>query len=241
MKIHLILLLAIPFLGSPGPLQGEAEAVRSMRRIVGAQNVLAATGDVDTDADGVGEYGYFGELTGADPLRIYDPALDGPALGVPGVDELDPPLLTPPFGDVVSDLSGHGIVEARGYLFKMFLPGDTKPDGRVPGIAESVSGGASATLLPSPANGAMLWGCYAWPAEAGSTGQRVFFVNQEGVLLYTANRDDRYTGASSVPRFDAAYSNETGGDDMAAPLGITAQITPLGFSANDGNVWKIVP
>jgi len=74
------------------------------------------------------------------------------------------------------------------------------------------------------------------------TGQRAFFMNQEGDLLQFRNASGTYEGhsAEKTPSFDAAYGDGTGGFDMAARLGITAMLAADGEAANDGNVWTVV-
>ncbi|MEM7311295.1 MAG: hypothetical protein AAF682_31805 [Planctomycetota bacterium] len=97
-------------------------------------------------------------------------------------------------------------------------PNTTTGIGKVPGLAESALGGVNPSAFPAPDGGEQLWCCYAWPLVAGTTGQRVFFLNQEGVLLATGNGDGAYDGFLAPPLFDAALSNETGGADLSAPL-----------------------
>ena len=85
-------------------------------------------------------------------------------------------------------------------------------------------------------------------SERHSTGNRVLFINQEGDLLQTLNNEDGtqvalfYDGLTSVPTYDAAFSdmvndpNANALTGMGAALGITAQ----GEAPNDGNVWTVV-
>jgi hypothetical protein len=66
--------------------------------------------------------------------------------------------------------------------------------------------------------------------NAAQTGNRVFFVNQEGDLLQTRNQGAPallYDGINSSPVFDAAY---TGAGDMGSP-------TAIGVAGSDGNIW----
>ena len=51
--------------------------------------------------------------------------------------------------------------------------------------------------------------CYAWPIEVGKTGNRAFFINQEGDLLQMNNRlAAPYDGAAAGPAFDASLALE---------------------------------
>jgi hypothetical protein len=200
---------------------------------------------IDTDDDGVGEYGFFGELMGTAMLRVYDPVTGSPGLGST---RLTPPLLPPDFGTILTDGRIENAVLRNGYLFKMFLPDvPYSPNLLVEGIAEdgpSGIGGASGAILPNPDTGESLWCCYAWPLEDQVTGHRVFFVNQQGRVLQTTN-DGRSPGSGPVydglrdffgiPDFDAAYS-----DAPETPNGLTGMGAPLGNPprrASDGNVW----
>jgi len=163
-----------------------------------------------------------------------------PGAGTPA-DILSPPLLPSPFGRV-----GSSVVRHKGYYFKMYLP-DATTNGDIAGIPEDGGvgvGGSSGGTFPDPNNCEVIWCCYAWPIEPESTGNRCFFINQEGDLLQTLNNEGGtnaqlfYGGFTSVPTYDAAFDS-TGANNltgMGASLGITAQ----GLAANDTNVWTIV-
>jgi len=218
----------------------ERAAIADLRSIATAQAKLAASRAIDTDDDGVGEYGYFGELMGTAPLRIHDPVRDRPGLGG---SPLTPPLLPPDLGDILFDANRESVVTRNGYVFKMFLP-DVRILHDVDGIGEDGprgTGGASGAHLPASDTGEVFWCCYAWPLEDQVTGHRVFFINQQGRILRTANdgRSPRggpvYEGLVSTPDFDAAYSQVPEFPDsltgMGAPLGNPPR------RANDGNRW----
>lgn len=211
--IAIIASIAIPRLMSARLSANESAAVATLRSISSAQAQLQSSSAIDTDSDGGGEYGYFGELSGVVPLRV-DGGGGVPAAGAAG-DELTPSVLSTAFGNV----NPAGEVVRSGYVFQMFLPdGAAAPQG----IAE---GGA----LPDPDNGEILWACYAWPLQAGNTGNRVFFINQEGDLLATANRDtaaNQYEALGGGPAFSAAYTVA----DMSAAIA-------TGAAGVDGNNW----
>jgi len=234
--IAIIASIAIPKLMSARISANENAAVATLRSIASAQSQIESACAVDTDADGGGEFAYFGELAGVAPLRIFDGATLAPAIG--------PDLLTPPnaqtaFGDVIVEAAGNSGGEPAGCHFKMFLP-DTTAAGVTPGLAEAgVAGqGGSGAALPNSDECEILWACYAWPVDAGKTGNRCFFINQEGDLLQFLNQAAVYEGvanAANEPVFDAAYDNTTPGS-MSSRLGITA----MGLVANDGNTWTVV-
>jgi hypothetical protein len=171
-------------------------------------------------------------------MRLYDPPTDGPLRGVVGTDELHPPLLPHAFGALRPAAAGDGVALHGGYLFMVFLP-DATAGGATLAVAELSSGGSDGASLPDSDNCERLWCIFAWPAVHGPESERAFFLNHEGVLLATANRDGGYEGLLQVPAFDAALSDETGGGDMKAPLGITAVLQPLGHAANDGRTWVV--
>jgi len=240
--IAIISAVAVPkFIGAK--ISGnESAAIGTLRLIASAQQQVAAACAIDTDADGGGEFAFFGELAGAVPIRVYDHAAGGPALGN-AVDLLDPNYVLGGFGQVV-DAFGDGVVARQGYFFKMYLPGPQPVfNGSIPGLAEDPTGGAKAADC-TPAGWASdhaesLWSCYAWPIEHRRSGIRAFFINQDGDLAQCDNADATYdglVGATSIPVFDAALSTENGGGDMLDPLGLIG----VGKTANDGLVWKPV-
>ncbi|MEW6073929.1 MAG: prepilin-type N-terminal cleavage/methylation domain-containing protein [Planctomycetota bacterium] len=240
--IAIIASIAIPKLMSARISANENAAIATLRSIASAQAQIESACAIDTDADGGGEFGYFGELASTAFLRIYDAATDAPAIGL---EEIDPPILPTPFGGIEVDANGDGVVERTGYYFKMWLPAAVA-GGAIAGVPEDGTagvGGADAANIPDSDNCEILWCCYAWPVDAGVTGSRTFFINQEGDLLQFLNADETYEdiiNAANIPAFDAAYSDGTGGLDMGARLGITAMISADGEAANDGNTWTVV-
>ena len=196
--IAIISSIAIPRLMSARLSANEAAAISALRSIATSQAQLQSSGAIDTDADGAGEYGYFGELSGVDPVRVS--AAGVPAAGALGTDELVPSILSVQFGNVAAS-----VVVRQGYIFQMWLPAPTA-GGLVGGIAEAATGGSSATF-PDPNNGEIMWCSYAWPVETHKTGNRAFFTSHEGELLQYLNRSaNPYNGAVKMPAFDEAFS-----------------------------------
>lgn len=235
--IAIIASIAIPKLMSARISANENAAVATLRSIASAQAQIQSASAIDTDADGGGEFAYLGELAGTAPLRVFLPA--GAAVGTPNQDELTPAILPTAFGDIIADGNGDGIVERSGYYFKVYLPGAAAVGAAVPGLPESGGAvGGSNAVLPDSDDGEILWCAYAWPVTANKTGNRAFFINQEGDLLQFLNLTQAYTGtaAANVPAFGAAYDSTTLANDMGAGLGITA----MGAVANDGNIWTVV-
>jgi len=132
----------------------EVAAIATLRNIVSAQAQFQAAGLADADQDGCGEYGTFGELSGA--------------VGIRGGKTLGDPVLPTGFRAVEK-----GVVTRSGYHFRIYLcDADGKPVGEEQGTAGVDADKAEA-----------IWCAYAWPVEHGKTGTRTFFVNQFGDVL----------------------------------------------------------
>lgn len=194
----------------------ETSAIATMRAIVTAQMQSVSSGSIDTDSDGRAEFGYFGELSGVAPTRIAGPG--GPAAGTPGVHELAPSPLLSSMGLVTSSVSSHS-----GYFFQVWLP-----DVGGAGIAEDATGGKLAGPFPDPDLSEQCFCAYAWPQRAGATGNKCFFINQDGLILQTLNRGPAaYSGAVGGPAFDAAYS----------VAGSIAGAHAINSAGADGRTW----
>ncbi|MBK7878175.1 MAG: prepilin-type N-terminal cleavage/methylation domain-containing protein [Planctomycetes bacterium] len=202
--IAIIAGVGIPKLLSARTNANEAAAIATLRALSSSQAELQSSGAIDTDADGSGEFGYFGELAGTQPLRVSLGA--APVMGTPGIDELSPSILAAHFGNV----DANGWVTRSGYNFAIYLP--LPPGGGlVAGAAELGGGGANPASLPDPNSGETYWCCYAWPVDVGGTGMRAFFVNDEGEMLQCQNRGATpFDGTVNAPTFDECYN--TAGD-----------------------------
>jgi len=227
--IAIIAAVAIPKLISARVSANENAAIATLRSIAAAQQQLQASSAIDTDADGGGEYGYFGELAGADPVRVYNSG--SPQEGA-AADLLDPTYLPVQFGNVVDSGSG-GAVERQGYYFQMFLPeAGLSP---IAGVAEAAGGGNDAAL-PDPDNSELIWCCYAWPVQNTKTGNRAFFINEQGDVMGTQNRTtaaSTYDAFTTRPAADAAFT-------VSGDIGSDPALAQMGLSAQDGNVWTPV-
>ncbi|QDV07685.1 putative major pilin subunit [Planctomycetes bacterium Poly30] len=230
--IAMIAAVAIPTYVAARSSSNESAAIATLRHIATAQAQLVACSAIDSNANGGGEVGYFGELTGATPIRVFSAM--GPALGGP-LQRLDPDLLGVRFERIVSD-GTDGVAMAGGYYFKMFLP-DASPLPPVNGIGEDPLGGARSGTLPGATNSERLWACYAWPVSHGRTGHRAFFINQDGEVLATQNfpaqAGGSYSGVARVPAADAVFSQPS--DISSRPA--TAR---SGLAAQDQLLWSRV-
>jgi prepilin-type N-terminal cleavage/methylation domain-containing protein len=210
----------------------EAAAISTLRLLSSVQAQVRSMGSIDTDADGSGEYAYFGELAGTAPMRIASPG--GPATGTPGIDELDPSVITDAFGV----LDANGLAARSGYFFQMWLPGPTA--GTTPGLPEAAGGGPGGAGggapgpggFPDSDNAENMWCCYAWPIRADQTGNRAFFVNDEGLIFQFDNRGaSPFSGTALMPDFGEAYNDPA---DMASGVRI-------GIAGGDqGTIWAPV-
>ena len=226
--IAIIASIAIPKLMSARLSANEAAAISTLRSISSAQAQIQSSGAIDTDGDGGGEYAYFAEMAGTALLRIQDPAAPaGPGLVSAAVtDVLNPSVLASAFGNV----DANGRVSRSGYLFSMFLP-DATPvgGGAIPGFAEAAGGGAAAGSVPDANNCEILWACYAWPMDHNGTGNRAFFINQEGDLLQCQNRSATpFDGAILAPTFDEVFTvvgDMSSGLNIGQPSVVTAANT----------------
>jgi type IV pilus assembly protein PilA len=193
--------IAIPKLLAARMSANEAAAIATLRSLSSSQAQVRASNSIDTDSDGAGEYGYFGELAGTVPLRVNSGGgVPGP--GLVNIDELQPPVLAASFGVV----DANGLTARSGYFFRIFLPGPTA-GGLTPGVQENAGGGAQPGNFPHPNNAENLWSCYAWPVNAGESGNRAFYTDHSGSMLQFVNRSATpYDGTVKVPNFDEALT-----------------------------------
>jgi len=217
--IAIIASIAIPNLLSARLNANESAAIATLKNISSAQAQCQASGVIDCNNNGQGEYGFFGELSGADAVRTDE-------AGAVGTATITPPVLSNAFGNV--DTSR---VTRSGYVFQMYLP-DTSANG----VAENATGGATGASIAA-GQAEVLWCCYAWPSSFGNSGKRVFFINQSGDVLASKNTTSTYGapsgGSTLAPTFDAAFDPNSTATGMAA--GVASNI-----AGNDGEIWTVV-
>lgn len=187
--------------------QNEAAAVATLKNISSAQAQCQASGVIDANGNGAGEYGTFAELAGRDVVRG-------------GKAAMAPPVLSTAFSRVEN-----GVVTRSGYCFRLFLPGkDCAP------VPELAKGGADAQAIDAK-QAETVWCAYAWPVEAGTSGQHVFFIDHGGDVLMISNDDGRYSGAAKGPAAGAARA-AGGTDKLNQPRAVNAQ-------GQDGQRWVV--
>lgn len=222
--IAIVSAIAIPQLSAARVTANESSAVATLRSLASAQALVSASGAIDTDFDGRGEYAYLGELSGAVPVRI---GLGGGAVGPGnlGLDELAPACMSAAFANV----SG-GVITKSGYVFQVWIGGPTVA-GAVSAVAEDPTGGKLLAPFTDPQNAETYWCAYAWPVDLGETGRSTYFISNDGqTLTYRNSGVAQYSGVLGGPDFDAAYSVA---DDMTATLA-------LGSVGSDGNTWVVL-
>ncbi len=202
--------IAIPKLMSARVAANESAAIANLLAITSAQAAFVEQREIDEDRDGRGEYGFLGELAGARVLRGQR-------------ERIAPPMLTETFGVLQDDGDGDGVLQRSGYWFQVWLPARSGT-----AVAEPASPAAAVQVHPDAAERA--WCAYAWPVEPGSTGQRVFFINQEGEVLAFDNPGGIFGGLAGAggrqPNFDSALTRP----DLEAA-------TARSRRSADGTVW----
>ncbi len=149
----------------------ESAAIATMGKIHAAQAQFQMSAVIDVDGDGVGEFGYFRELSGKTGLRTDEQ-------GTPG-ELIAEPLLPEEFkGATGADINR---VTISGYEFYIYLP---RENGH--GTENPATGGFTHDHVDTDL-AETTWCAYAVPVEYGGSGSRLFFVNQKGDLT---SKDD---------------------------------------------------
>jgi prepilin-type N-terminal cleavage/methylation domain-containing protein len=193
--IAIIASIAIPNLLSARLSANESAAIATLRNIIASQSQFQTQAVVDTDGDGIGEYGWFTEMAGVVTPRN-------------GTGPLVPPVLSAALGTLQPPTND--FINRSGFFFQMFLP-----DANGLGLAETAFAG------PDPNVCETCWICYAWPADRQTTGNRSFVTNQTGDLLQTNAQVLGYDGTTTRPTYQAALDPVTNpGADMRGTLAV---------------------
>ncbi len=188
----------------------ELAAVATMRNLVAAQYQVLAMGLIDSNGNDCGEFGFFGEMTGATKLR------DKTGLGSV---KMSPPVLSPRF-----KVKGQR-VERMGYVYQIWLPGTNGG-----AVAEAKDGGVDVHEMPDSTMSEVCFVAYAWPVEQGKTGNRVFVIDQSGDVIVSDNVTQKYSGTKKTPTaFSAAAAGvREFGTDLMMPK-----------KRNDDGAWTV--
>jgi len=231
--IAIIASIAIPKLMAARLSANEAAAISTLRSISSAQAQVQSSGAIDGDGDGMGEYGFFGELAGQAPLR--DNSGTGGTAAI-GTAVLTPAVLSSAFATMSTANTTDGVVTRAGYCFQMYLPGATTGTNTAFIAENPTTPGGNGGTLPDSDNAEIMWACYAWPMQFNGTGNRAFFINQEGDLIQCQNRGTTtFEGPGGGPTPGEVFQNTA---DMGSALNIGANSTaPAPVS---GNTWTAV-
>lgn len=187
----------------------ESAAIATLRNVASAQAQVQAMGVIDTDANGLGEYAFFAEMTGA--AKVREAKGKGRAV-------LNPPVLSRLFA------VRSGRVERSGYVYQIWLPGKGGA-----AVSEARGGGVDRTRMPAAKLAERGFVCYAWPAKNGETGSRVFAIDQSGDIVISDNKLQGYSGSSKPPSPYAALA--AGTTKLPGNLKTRA-------ARNDGGNWQ---
>lgn len=214
--------IAIPHFLAAKIYWNDWAANATLRNLVSVQTAFRDGKRVDVDGDGIGEFGTFGEMTGAG-VRLDD---RGGRRGAP----LSPTLLSA----ALSTVDGGGRARKSGYFFRILLPGH----GGIP-VREGTPGAPLSGPLDSE-EAEVRWCAYAWPVQDFGElkgdhrfHHRVSFVDANGGIWQTLNQDRRYFGTEHGPSWDAAMPEDGWGVAWASP---PAEVEE--YRGRDGNVWK---
>jgi prepilin-type N-terminal cleavage/methylation domain-containing protein len=218
--IAVIATIAIPNLLAARLSANESAAIATLRLFISSQTAVQNSRGIDVDRDGVGEYGWLAEMSGA--LAVRD------ALGPHSGPVFSPPILAGSLGEV----DPNGMVQKAGYTYRMSLPAAGGA-----GLGEAANGGSPTGEDPDQTE--LWWTAHAWPTSYANTGRRAFCTNQKGDIVQNKNTGSgthaSYSGLTSVPTFDAAVESGSTGS-IAGEISIANLPAP----AVDGDLWMIV-
>jgi len=217
--IAIIAAIAIPQLLRSRISSNETAALGSLTTLRTVQAQFQQAMCVDQDGNGIGEYGLFQELSGAEIPRG-------------GINPRTP-------GEFISQELGavdvNGIATKAGYNFLIFLPTDA---------GAAVSEGDLGVPLPNvevaadAAHQEVRWCAYAWPVSRLETGNRAFCVNQTGTVYQSDNEEpgQLYSGTLTMPVVEAAFI-AVAGNPPIVNLGGRFPRLGAGEVGADGGTW----
>lgn len=170
---------------------------------------------VDMDQDGMGEYGWLGELAGTEKCRGSRQTMN----------------VSPFVAVALGKKDAKGRSTHLGLVFQMALPA---PDNRwefEPAKLPAKGYPAKPAGYPYADLRETRWLCYAWPAESSLDQRKTYYVSQTGNVWVTDAKVTPYRGAKG-PRVSAAFPKDRNG-----PPG--ADLAPEYVGA-DGNTWSFI-
>jgi len=217
--IAVIASIAIPNLLAARLSANESAAIATLRQFISSQIAVQNSRGIDVDRDGIGEFGWLAEMSGA--LAVRD------AVGPHSGPVFSPPMLAGSLGAI----DPNGMVQKAGYVYRMALPGAGGA-----GLGEAAGGGSPTGEDPDQTE--LCWVAHAWPLAYANSGRRTFCVTQKGEIVQNMNTGSgthaSYSGVTSVPTFDAAVESGSAGT-ITGEISIRNQPAP----AVDGDLWTI--
>jgi prepilin-type N-terminal cleavage/methylation domain-containing protein len=211
--IAIIAAIAIPGLLRARISSNETSAIGSLRTTSTSQNQFQNANVKDRDLDGVGEYGFYVELSGVSDVPV------GSSAG----SKAKPAFVSTVFGSTSS--SSSGLANKSGYNFRMFLPTGTTAGALAEDGVDTPPASAPITTTEVDAVNAQetRWATYAWPTSAGNSGNKAFFVNQSGEVIATSNIPSGtstllYTGSTTTPAASDIYDSADDDGDLTGSL-----------------------
>jgi prepilin-type N-terminal cleavage/methylation domain-containing protein len=210
--IAIIAAIAIPNLLAARLSSNETSAMATLRACSSAQSLVQGAGSIDVDGDGIGEFGTFTEMTGKLTIRIADD-------GTRHADKKLNPTVLP---GALQAVNANGFVVKSGYALIVFLP-----TAAFEFVAEDGTDGSFGTDVDAD-QAETYWCAYAQPVNVGTSGNKKYFISQQGDVLWCGN-DLKLGGVNTCE-----------GDGMGAYLGATYT---SGIAVNsvgqDTETWKV--
>jgi len=215
-----------------GWLGREAAAVYWLKHLASAQSRVRTDRAIDADRDGIGEYATLLELKGAVGVRRGFTGPQGDRQAAADFSKVGDPLDLTTEDVSMYGLPGNvdatGVVTQGGYHYRAFLPDSgTSPGWTHEAGPAGVPGFAGGTSKVGIDAAERQWCAIAWPDSRGESGDRVYFVDETGVVLESENTVARWSGLAREPTPDCARAAAGAGD--APPSG--------GHVGRDGDRW----
>jgi type II secretory pathway pseudopilin PulG len=229
--LSLLLALVVPNILEARVRNNEAAAVRTLKAIASTQDLVAASGLLDTDGDGRGEFAFLQELSGERLPRAGRSLLSG------NLDRLPRGSPPGPLPQFFLKVDAEGGASLCGYRFRVLLPA---AGGKAVAETRADAGlGTTGTVDAGLASEA--WCAYAVPERRSEGmppmgGRRTFFVNQMGMVTAA---DAKY---GILPSKEFVPSRPEPGAAFAGPGAVDAISGSLALEAigRDGLVWSEV-
>ncbi len=204
--LPIIAAIAIPNLLAAKLSSNETAAMATLRNLASCQAQIQTSGKIDADGDGIGEYGTLLEMTGTTGVRKGFRSAAGGEKASSGFESQGSTVTPPILSAALANVDGLGIVTKNGYCYVIFLPDSSMRGGWVhekgPIGSPGLEGGSGRIGVDASEE---RWCAYAWPVARGNSGNRCFFVNQEGDVLQSPNDVAKHQGLTRVLPPDSAF------------------------------------